>query len=183
MYQDFKTKAEGVGAEVFRFLTRAEALEFILQLLLKSGVTANTGSFAAWADGSFLDTLDQTELSARVPGLRFDVDRQVAADSLVGISEMDWALADTGSLVANLNSVSKRLVSTLATINIALIGTNHVLPDKSALFRKITPATSRYIGFITGPSRTADIERVLTIGVHGPKRLVIVCVDEMGGAN
>jgi L-lactate dehydrogenase complex protein LldG len=34
---------------------------------------------------------------------------------------------------------------------------------------------------ITGPSRTADIERVLTIGVHGPERLVIVFVDELGG--
>ena len=36
---------------------------------------------------------------------------------------------------------------------------------------------------ITGPSRTADIERVLTIGVHGPERLVIVFVDELGGTN
>jgi L-lactate dehydrogenase complex protein LldG len=36
---------------------------------------------------------------------------------------------------------------------------------------------------ITGPSRTADIERVLTIGVHGPERLVIIFVDELGGGN
>jgi L-lactate dehydrogenase complex protein LldG len=36
---------------------------------------------------------------------------------------------------------------------------------------------------ITGPSRTADIERVLTIGVHGPERLVIVFIDQLGGAN
>ena len=37
---------------------------------------------------------------------------------------------------------------------------------------------ANYISFITGPSRTADIERVLTIGVHGPERLIIVVVDE-----
>ena len=37
---------------------------------------------------------------------------------------------------------------------------------------------SNCISFITGPSRTADIERVLTIGVHGPERLIIVAVDD-----
>ena len=37
-----------------------------------------------------------------------------------------------------------------------------------------------YIAMITGPSRTADIERVLTIGVHGPKRLIIILVDDLG---
>jgi len=52
-----------------------------------------------------------------------------------------------------------------------------------SLMTKMTPKESGYIAFITGPSRTADIERVLTIGVHGPERLVIVAVDELGGMN
>jgi L-lactate dehydrogenase complex protein LldG len=38
----------------------------------------------------------------------------------------------------------------------------------------------RYLACVTGPSRTADIERVLTIGVHGPRRLLIVAVDGPG---
>ena len=48
---------------------------------------------------------------------------------------------------------------------------------------KMHPSKNGYIALITGPSRTADIERVLAIGVHGPERLVIVCVDELGGMN
>ena len=43
------------------------------------------------------------------------------------------------------------------------------------------PKRMGYLSMITGPSRTADIERVLTIGVHGPERLIIIFVDELGG--
>ena len=52
----------------------------------------------------------------------------------------------------------------------------------AAALSKFDPRRSRYLAAITGPSRTADIERVLTIGVHGPKRLVIICVDDLDQA-
>jgi L-lactate dehydrogenase complex protein LldG len=46
----------------------------------------------------------------------------------------------------------------------------------------VDPTRARYLACVTGPSRTADIERVLTIGVHGPKKLVIIAVDGEFGA-
>ena len=52
-----------------------------------------------------------------------------------------------------------------------------------AVFSKIVLEQTNYISFITGPSRTADIERVLTIGVHGPEKLIIVFVDDMAAVN
>jgi L-lactate dehydrogenase complex protein LldG len=109
------------------------------------------------------------------------VSRALAAQAKVGISQMEWAVADTGSLVQDQSAVEQRLVSSLTSIHIALVATGNIVHGKKALFERINPATSRYIAFITGPSRTADIERVLTIGVHGPERLVIVFVDELGG--
>ena len=51
-----------------------------------------------------------------------------------------------------------------------------------SVLEQLRPEQINYISFITGPSRTADIERVLTIGVHGPERLIIVVVDEFEGA-
>jgi len=182
MYEQFKSRAEGVGSELHRFRTKEEALSFISTFLQHEGAVNVPGSYAAWAPGRFLNGLDTARLSAEVPGLSFSVSRERAADSLIGISDMDWAVADTGSLVADQTAVEQRLASTLPPIHIAIIGTDRILADKTAVFSRITPLTSKYIAFITGPSRTADIERVLTIGVHGPKRLVIVFVDEMGGA-
>lgn len=180
MYEQFKSRAEGVGAEVHRFPTRGETLEFLLTLLDKE--IASPGSAAVWAPGPFLDGLDLGRLRGRIPGLAFDVSRQVASDALIGISEMEWALADTGSLVADQTAVEQRLASTLPATHIALLPTGRILPGKAELFARINPAASRFIAFITGPSRTADIERVLTIGVHGPKRLIIAFTDEAEGA-
>jgi len=181
MYEQFKTRAEGVGAEVHRYRTRNEALDFI-RLFLQQEAVADATSSAVWAAGPFLTGIDTGELGREIPGLSFNVSRETAAAATIGITEMGWALADTGSLVADQTAVEQRLASTLPTIHIALIGTERILPDKAAVFTRINPANSRYIAFITGPSRTADIERVLTIGVHGPKRLVIVFVDELEGA-
>jgi L-lactate dehydrogenase complex protein LldG len=68
-------------------------------------------------------------------------------------------------------------------MHIALVATDGLLADLPSLLTKINPKECGYISMITGPSRTADIERVLTIGVHGPERLIIIFVDELGGVN
>ena len=183
MYDQFKMRAEGVGAEVHRFHTKTEALEFIVPFLQNAGVADAPHAYALWAEGPFLNGIDRNPLQRQVPGLKFEVDRQLAADCLVGISEADYALTDTGSLVTDQTAIEQRLVSTLSAIHIAILGTDRFLDGKTAVFKKINPANSKYIAFITGPSRTADIERVLTIGVHGPKRLVIIFVDDLGGTN
>ena len=181
MFAAFKVKAEAVSAEVQRFATRAEALPFILGFLKKEGVADAPQSYALWAESPFLKGLDRRQLSREVPGLKFEVTRELAADSKIGISQMDWALANTGTLVQDSTPVEQRLASTLPVIHIALIATDRILPDLPALLTKVNPNQSGYIALITGPSRTSDIERVLTIGVHGPVRLIIVFVDELGG--
>ena len=182
MYEQFKTRAVAVGAEVHRVGSRKDALDFILPFLKKEGVADAPGSYAVWADGPFLQGIDKAAL-LDAPGLSFEVTRERAAQAKVGISEMSFAVADTGSLVQDQGPVDQRLASSLTEIHIALVPSASIVADKASVFKKINPASSRYIAFITGPSRTADIERVLTIGVHGPERLIIVFVDELGGAS
>ena len=179
-YEQFKTKAAAVGAEVHRFSTKRDAIGFLLPFLESEGVADQDGSYALWADCPFLDGMGKESLPA-TPGLKFEVTRSLAGRAKFGISQMEWALTDTGSLVQDQSEVTQRLVSSLTSIHIALVPSANILDSKAALFSRINPQTSRYIAFITGPSRTADIERVLTIGVHGPERLIIVFVDELGG--
>jgi L-lactate dehydrogenase complex protein LldG len=182
MYEQFKARAEGVSAEVYRFETKTLARDFIVGFLQKEGIADIPGSHALWADSPFLGRIDRESLSS-VAGLKFEVTRELADQARFGISQMQWALADTGTLAQDSTAIEQRLVSSLSTIHIALAPTSGILPDMPTLLSRINPKESGYIAMITGASRTADIERVLTIGVHGPERLVIVFCDELGGAS
>ena len=174
----FKTRAEAVSAEVHRFAGRSEALAFILDFLREAGVSEAPQCGAVWAAGSFLEGNELGSLRAQVPGISFEVSQAAAAEAKVGISQLDWAIAGTGTLVQDATAVEKRLVSTLPPIHIAVLGAERILGDMGSVLQRLRPEQINYISFITGPSRTADIERVLTIGVHGPARLIIVVVDE-----
>ena len=177
-FEAFKTRAEAVSAEVHRFTGKEEALAFVLDFLREAGVSDAPQSGAVWAAGTFLDGIEKDALQAQVPGIAFEVTREGSAAAQVGISQVDWAIAGTGTLVQDATGVEKRLVSTLPPIHVALLGGDRILADMGSVLERLRPDQLNYISFITGPSRTADIERVLTIGVHGPGRLIILVVDE-----
>lgn len=183
IFDTFKMRAEAVSAEVHRFARKTEAVDFITHYLQEAGVADSEQAYALWADCPFLAGIDKHRLAQQVPGLSFDVTREKAAAAKVGISQLDWAMANTGSLIQDASAVDCRLVSTLSNIHVALISTDRLVPDMPSVFARIRPEQTNYISFITGPSRTADIERVLTIGVHGPEKLIIVFVDEPDEVN
>jgi L-lactate dehydrogenase complex protein LldG len=161
LYARFHARATAVSAEVHRFASRAAAVAFVGETLAKEGVEDRPGSWAVWAGG------EEAERSC-------EVTRERAAAAKVGITEVECAVAATGTLLGDSTDVQSRLASTLPAIHIALVpldGLRETLADALAGY---DPRRARYLAAITGPSRTADIERVLTIGVHGPVRLIIV---------
>jgi L-lactate dehydrogenase complex protein LldG len=184
MFDSFKTKAVAQGnTEVVRFGTKAEALGFLLEFMQKEGIADAAGSYAVWADCPFLKGIDKNELAAKVSGLTFEVTPQKAKEAKIGITQMDWGVANTGTLAQDSTKAAQRLASALPWIHVMLLGTDKIVADLPSLLTKVHPSQSNYIALITGPSKTADIERVLAIGVHGPERVLIVCVDELGGMN
>jgi L-lactate dehydrogenase complex protein LldG len=184
MFESFKVKAELAGnTEVKRFATKTEALSFIEEYLKKEEIKDAPGSLAVWADAPFLKGVDTKALSAKIPGLTFAVTRDSAKNAKIGITQMEWGLANMGTMVQDSSAVEQRLASALSWIHVALLPTKNIVADFPAAMAKMNPSKSNYIAYITGPSKTADIERVLAIGVHGPERMLIVCVDELGGTN
>ena len=93
----------------------------------------------------------------------------------VGISTAQAGIAETGTLVLDSACERHRLVSLVPPVHIAIINASAIvetLSDALTLLQRkeISPA----ITFITGPSRTADIELTLAIGVHGPQELYVI---------
>jgi L-lactate dehydrogenase complex protein LldG len=100
-----------------------------------------------------------------------------------GIVVARAGIAETGSLVLADDALAPRLLSMLADVCIALLPVSSMLPgldEAAALLDELTRSGHRYVSLVTGPSRTADIERVLTIGVQGPKVLHIILITEEG---
>jgi L-lactate dehydrogenase complex protein LldG len=94
----------------------------------------------------------------------------------VGITSAQAAIAETGTLVLEQAHERNRLVSLLPPVHIAIVNAGDICATMSeAITRARNESdTSSAITFITGPSRTADIELTLTIGVHGPKELYVI---------
>ncbi len=182
MLEQFRARAEAVSAEVHRVGGSTEALGFVAELLGKEGIADEPGARAVWAAGPLFAGADRDALAARISGLTFDVTREAAAESRVGVSEMEWGLADTGTVVQDATDPALRLVSTLPEIHVALLPESRIVATLADVLPRLDPGRAPYISFITGPSRTADIERVLTIGAHGPVRLVIVVYGGAAGA-
>jgi L-lactate utilization protein LutC len=96
---------------------------------------------------------------------------------LVGITTADYVLSDTGSLVM---MTEPRLVSLLPPVHIAIVPADRLLTglDEFYTLHPLPAAMSSSTVFITGPSRTGDIELVLVRGVHGPRELHVAIIGD-----
>jgi L-lactate utilization protein LutC len=100
-----------------------------------------------------------------------------AADAAVGVVRARAGVAETGSVLLVEESMADRAVSMLARTLVVIIEGGDVVADLMALRPHLAPAGGQpphYAALVTGPSRTADIERSLTIGVQGPAAVHLV---------
>lgn len=179
LYARFKAKAEAVSAQVYRVPDMEKAGELITELLHELKVNRVVVSHSSLSMTAKLDEkLMAAKMSVDTKDLRL---RAPQADA--GISQMDMAIAESGTLAQDATNVDARLVSSLPLIHVALVPLNALKATlEDAMLAFYERGVPGHLSFITGPSRTSDIERVLTIGVHGPEILLIVFVEQGGEA-
>ncbi len=108
-----------------------------------------------------------------VPG---NADKHVLAECDLGVTGVDLTLPETGTLVLRSSAEKPRAVSLLPRVHLALLRPSAIRPDLHQVFEEV--GGEHYFVFVTGPSRTADIELTLTIGVHGPGALYVWALEE-----
>jgi L-lactate dehydrogenase complex protein LldG len=114
----------------------------------------------------------------------YRTDRPYAVAELEGcqasVTQCDALVAQTGSVLVTSRSAGGRALSVLPPHHVVLARREQLvrdLPEAFAFLKKTyAPQYPSFISFITGPSRTGDIERILVLGAHGPKKLTIFCL-------
>lgn len=176
-----------------RALGAEEALDYISNVATAAGVRTVVRSHQDIFDQVPLDAaLSTRDISVTVmahddSSTREEL-RQTAAEAGMGITGVDYAVAETGSVVLVPKKGIARLVSLAPPVHIAIVRPDEVVAtlDDVFLFRRLAyyegdRDMGSYLNFITGPSRTADIEQKLVIGVHGPRAVHLVMLDQREG--
>lgn len=181
LIEQFESETTRIGA---RF-QRAPSLEAALQYIADVSSVLEATRIVSW-DAQVIDDIGLpakleekgVEFLTETIGPEF-IRKTATAD--IGVSGVDYGLADTGSLVLLARKGQARSVSLLPPVHIAIVRPQQILSglsDLLPLLRADANAEGRdlssAITFITGPSRTADIELTLVVGVHGPQQLHVL---------
>ncbi len=170
----FTDAAERVGVRVVR-IADTEALREVL-----AGLTEEHGIRSAVASGDPETAAAVSHLEALGVGIRPFDGPAACADADLGVTGAAWAIAATGTLVAEAGRAGGRTASLLPPVHLAVVPVQRLVPTAGDLFRRMAEihpeGPPSQLVLITGPSRSGDIEMQITVGVHGPKHVIVVLV-------
>ncbi len=178
--------AESVDSEIERFLVEIKKLSGVGQKLSPLDIESalkilvaeqNIHKATVW-DTQYLKQLNVAEhlQSLGVDLISSNADKHEIAQCDLGITEADFILPETGTLVLRSSAEKPRAVSLVPRVHLAVVRPEMLRADMHQVFAEARE--DRYLVFITGPSRTADIELTVTLGVHGPKNLFVWMIEE-----
>ncbi|MDD4732444.1 MAG: lactate utilization protein [Desulfovibrio sp.] len=197
----FKEKAKLVSAQVTEVASMDEAYQFVVDLCDKKEACQlmMSGCAEAVSDPAQelcdtkqrkvvaapnLEEADFEKLAALCKAQDFDCIRQGMRQHLggidIGFTVCQGGIAETGTLMLESNDEEVRLATMVAEHHVAVLPKSLIKADSYDLEQELGERLGNgpsYTALITGPSRTADIERVLALGVHGPLELHILLLE------
>lgn len=177
----FQEMCAAAGGQVYVVADQAAARQQVAELV------AARQARHVLLDGSALVTALDLERVLAAAGRTITrasaASKEACFDADIGITGVDWLIAETGSIVLRSRPAEPRSVSLLPPVHIAVANRRQILPDLFDLFASSGVASGAELPsgmvLITGPSKTGDIELRLVTGVHGPGEVhVVICRED-----
>lgn len=173
----FKERAEAVQTTVTEVADLHQAFRYAVALTKeKGGSTIAAPALGPESRSQLAGLCRQAEITLLAENLRDHVGR-----IQTGLTVGDWGIAETATLVLDSTPEDVRIATMLSEVHVAVLPKSRIRSDAMELEPELSEtmgSAPRYLAFISGASRTADIERVLTVGVHGPQELHLLILDE-----
>ena len=169
----FTERLAAVGAHCTVVSGEAKAAGALAGILSGAGARRVAGSDAPLVQRLLRLLGDRLEIAA---GESLSRDELFACD--VGVTTAQWGIAETGTLVLESARERSRLLSLVPPIHVAVLSTRCICESLGDALARVRQGASHAITFITGPSRTSDIELTLVVGVHGPQTVHVLLLEE-----
>lgn len=173
----FKERAEAVQTSVTEVTGLQQAFLYAVEVTKShGGSTIAAPALGPEKRSQLAELCRQSEITLLAENLREHIGKIQTGLTLGG-----WGVAETATLVLDSTSEDVRVATMLSETHVAVLPRSRIKSDIMELESELSESmksSPRYMSFISGASRTADIERVLTIGVHGPQELHLLILDD-----
>jgi len=175
LYERFKTNLEAVNGNCLR-CSSADLGKTIADTFGAAGIPdACVFESPELKEAGVVDAMKAAGMTVYTDHLRLN-----AETAKGGVSLGQAGIAELGTMMQFDDAADGRIVSTMCEYYIGVIKGDTVVDSYDDMFDKLSEMDPfpNFVGFVTGPSRTADIECVGTVGVHGPIQITVIIVDD-----
>lgn len=176
-WNDFAENAQNASVEIKIVKNYKDAVADILEIAkaMDAKMIAGVGSDEC---EELADIYAEINKSFKVYTDKFDIVKN-KNELDIGITLGEFGVGETGSICVDNYAYEARIASMLPPVNIIFMPKNCIVNNMQDAFEVLAKVFWKgYSGFVTGPSRTSDIERVLTLGVHGPSRVILFAIED-----
>ena len=175
LLDQFKSELEMVSGEMMSAETIQEAASHIKRILEETKVSTISISSSELVEKVVAHSQNISIVKAET----LEQDRaSTLAQISTSIVDIEYAIADSATLVVPFNKIKSTFPHFLPDCVIALVHREQIIANHFELFEKMDNNSIKNMLLITGPSRTADIEKILILGAHGPRRLIVIVIHE-----